>query len=294
MTGKGAPGLKWRCREHVLECSGRVTVMGILNVTPDSFSDGNSYFNIEKAIARGLEMVEQGAEIVDVGGESTRPGAESVGAAEETERVVPVIEAICAEIDARGLKNRVVVSVDTMKASVAERALAAGAAIINDVSALTHDPDMASVAAESGAGVVLMHMQGSPRVMQKDPKYKDVVSEVRDYLAGRVEALVEEGVERDRVAIDPGIGFGKTLEHNLDLLRGLDAMVACGRPVVVGLSRKSMLGRLTGREVDNRLAASISALVFCVMQGAHVMRVHDVAESVDAVIVARRLLSGVA
>jgi dihydropteroate synthase len=294
MTGNGAPGIKWRCRDHVLDCDGRVIVMGILNVTPDSFSDGNRYFGLDRAIARGLEMIDQGATIIDVGGESTRPGAAPVDAADETARVVPVIEGIFEGIRARGLDDGVVVSVDTTKAAVAQRSIAAGAAIINDVSALSSDPDMPSVAAESGAGVVLMHMRGNPRVMQDDPRYEDVVSEVRDYLSDRVEALAKGGIERDRLSVDPGIGFGKTVAHNVDLLRGLGSLVDFGRPVVVGLSRKSFLGMLTGREVDDRLAGSLSALVFCMMKGAHVMRVHDVTESIDAAAVAGRLLGGMA
>jgi len=262
--------------------AGGPAVMGILNVTPDSFSDGGRFASAEAAVARGLELVAQGADIVDVGGESTRPGSEAVSAHDELCRVVPVIEALSS-------RSSAVLSVDTMKARVARAALEAGAHIVNDVSACTHDAEMASVVAEYGAGVVLMHMRGMPRTMQEDPRYEDVVREVSDYLAERRDALVDAGVDRSAVAVDPGIGFGKTLEHNLALLRGLERVGACGAPVVVGLSRKSFLGTLTGREVGDRLASSVAALAWCVMNGADVMRVHDVSASRDAVTVVRAL-----
>jgi dihydropteroate synthase len=263
--------------------SGRPLVMGILNVTPDSFSDGGRYAGTQAAVARGLEMARESADILDVGGESTRPGADAVPEAEERARVVPVVEALARETDT-------VISVDTCKAGVAERALAAGARVINDVTALSGDPRMADVARESGAGVVLMHMRGTPRTMQDDPRYEDVVGEVAAYLAARVEDAVAAGIRREALAVDPGIGFGKTVEHNLALLAGLDRIGACGRPVVVGLSRKSFLGKLTGREVQDRLAGSLAALAFCVAGGgAQVMRVHDVKASCDAVRVAAAL-----
>ncbi len=250
--------------------------MGILNVTPDSFSDGGRYCRLEDAVERGLQIAGEGADIVDVGGESTRPGAAEVPAAEETERVVPVIENLSRRTGA-------VISVDTMKAAVARAAIKAGARIINDVSALTFDPDMVNVAREFGPGVVLMHMQGTPRTMQKEPRYQDVVAEVSAYLKLRVGDLAAAGLDRQTLAVDPGIGFGKTVEHNLSLLAGIDAIAACGRPVVIGLSRKSFLGRITGREAGERLAASVAGLAFCVLNGAHVLRVHDVRESYDAV-----------
>ena len=246
--------------------------MGILNVTPDSFSDGGEHFDRDAAVARGLRMAAEGADIIDVGGESTRPGAAAVAEREELRRVVAVIEALSSETDA-------VISVDTMKAGVARQAVAAGASIVNDVSALAHDPDMAEVVRESGAGVVLMHMLGNPRTMQDNPEYDDVVSCVRDYLASRVGALADSGIDRECTAIDPGIGFGKTVEHNVRLLACLDAFTELERPVLVGLSRKSFLGKLTGCDVAERVAPSIAALAFCVLSGAHVMRVHDVRES---------------
>jgi len=256
--------------------------MGILNVTPDSFSDGGRHCDPERATAHGLRMMEDGADIVDVGGESTRPGAAEVPADEELRRILPVIAALARQPGA-------VVSVDTSKAAVAAAAVAAGAHIINDVTALAGDPDMAAVARESGAGVVLMHMRGSPRTMQADPSYGNVVEEVRAHLEARVADLLARGLERSRLALDPGIGFGKTVEHNLQLLARLDRLVGCGLPVVVGASRKSFLGNLTGRPVEERLAASLAALVFCVLRGAHVVRVHDVKDSADAARVAAAL-----
>jgi len=266
----------------VLEIGARPLIMGILNVTPDSFSDGGRHFDREAAVARGRRMIEEGADIIDVGGESTRPGAARVAAGEERERVVPVVEALARSADA-------VLSVDTMKASVARAAVAAGASIINDVSALSADEEMVRVAAASGAGVVLMHMQGSPRTMQDDPRYADVVAEVASYLAGRVADVTAAGVAAEALAVDPGIGFGKTVEHNLALLADLGALAGLGRPVVVGLSRKSFLGKLTGAPVGERLAGSLAALTFCVLNGAHVMRVHDVRASREAALVARAI-----
>lgn len=260
-------------------------VMGILNVTPDSFSDGGRCFDTGTAIRRGLAMVEEGADIVDVGGESTRPGAPAVDNDEELRRVVSVVKGLSSRTD-------VLLSVDTMKACVARAALEAGAHIVNDVSAMTHDPGMAPVVAQSGAGVVLMHMRGTPRTMQRDPRYGDVVEEVAGYLARRVEAAVEAGIDRDAVVVDPGIGFGKSLAHNVALLTNLGCTGGCGRPVLVGLSRKSFLGELTGRDVDARLAGSLAALTFCVLNGAHIMRVHDVRESRDAIRVALALSAG--
>jgi dihydropteroate synthase len=263
----------------------RPLIMGILNVTPDSFSDGGCFLDGARAAAHGLEMAEAGAAIVDVGGESTRPGADPVPADEERRRVVPVIRALREGCGA-------LVSVDTMKADVAEAALDAGAHIVNDVSALRHDPRMRDVVRRSGAGAVLMHMQGTPRTMQQDPRYADVVEDVRGFLEQRIEALTAWGVPREALALDPGIGFGKTLDHNVALLSNLGALAGAGRPVVVGLSRKSFLGRLTGRDVTGRLAASLAALSFCVLNGAHVIRVHDVRESVDAVNVLTALRRG--
>ena len=269
----------WRCRDRVLEIGDRPLVMGILNVTPDSFSDGGRHFDHAQAIADGLRMIEQGADILDVGGESTRPGAAEVTADEESRRVVPVIAELCR-------RSRAAVSVDTTKAVVAGRAIEAGACIVNDVSALTLDAGMPDLVRESQAGAVLMHMRGSPRTMQQNPEYGDVVEEVTRYLEGRVEALRQAGIAREALAVDPGIGFGKTVAHNVQLLASLHTLSRMGLPVVVGLSRKSFLGKLTGREVGDRLAGSLAGLVFCVLHGASIVRVHDVKESCDAVKVA--------
>lgn len=257
-------------------------IMGILNVTPDSFSDGGKHFDRENAIAHGMRMIEEGADIIDVGGESTRPGASEITQEEEIARVIPVIKELKRRSD-------VIVSIDTMKAAVASQALIAGAEIINDVSALSHDPGMADVAGQSGAGVILMHMQGSPRTMQDAPRYQDVVSEVASYLKARVEHAVSKGLARETIAVDPGIGFGKTIEHNMRLLAELTALRACGNVIVVGVSRKSFVGKLTGRPVGERLAGSLAALVFSALYGADVIRVHDVKESCDAATVAMAL-----
>lgn len=274
-TSRKSKILKWKCRDLVFTMGGRPLIMGVLNVTSDSFSDGGRYFDRGSAVARGLQMMEEGADIIDVGGESTRPGARAIEVADELKRVIPIIEELAGKTDA-------VISIDTMKAAVARRAVEAGARIINDVSALTHDPRMADVAVESGTGVILMHMLGTPRTMQDSPQYDDVVAEVSGYLNSRADELVAKGLDRNSLAVDPGIGFGKTVEHNVRLLANLDVLGACGLPVVVGLSRKSFLGKLTGRAVDERLSSSLAALVFCVLNGAHVMRVHDVKESCDA------------
>lgn len=268
----------------------RVWVMGILNVTPDSFSDGGQFQDTARAVARAREM---GADIVDVGGESTRPGAEPVSEAEELRRVVPVVEQIAGEPsrvrpagESRpegGLHIDPVVSVDTTKAAVAAAALRAGARIVNDVSALRWDARMAEVVRAAGAGVVLMHMQGEPRTMQANPRYGDVVREVREFLAERVAAALAAGIGREQIAIDPGIGFGKTVEHNLELLARLGELTALGYPVVVGASRKSFLGKITGREPGGRVAGSVAVAAWAVARGARVVRAHDVAETRDAV-----------
>lgn len=271
-----AANTTWRCGDRVLDCGRRPLIMGILNVTPDSFSDGGLHAEAEKAVAHGLRMVQDGADIIDVGGESTRPGALPVSEDEEIGRVVPVIRALRRA-------SGVPISVDTMKAAVAEAALGAGADIVNDVAAMERDPRMAAVARVSGAGIVLMHMKGEPRTMQAQPEYADAPAEVCGYLAARVAALEAAGIDRARLAVDPGIGFGKTVEHNLQLLARLDELAAIGRPVLVGLSRKSFLGKITGRPVEDRLAASLAGLAFAVMRGARIIRVHDVRESADAV-----------
>jgi dihydropteroate synthase len=255
------------------------TLMGVINVTPDSFSDGGLFIDPQVAVSHGLRLVREGAAILDVGGESTRPGAQPVPADQELGRVLPVIEGLASA--GTGAQ----ISVDTSKAVVARAALAAGATMVNDVTALA-DPEMAAVVADSGAGCCLMHMLGDPRTMQIDPHYEDVTNEVKAFLAERLEHAVARGIARDRILLDPGIGFGKTLEHNLELLARLDELVDLGRPVVVGTSRKSFLGRLTGRGVEDRLAGTIATCVLAFDRGASVFRVHDVGPVNDALRVA--------
>jgi dihydropteroate synthase len=258
----------------------RPSVMGVVNVTPDSFSDGGVNFDPGEAAASARRMLAEGAAIVDVGGESTRPGAEGVSADEELRRVVPVLEA---------LEGEVPVSIDTSKADVARRALELGAELVNDVAALRGDPELAGVVADSGAYLCLMHMQGEPRTMQLDPRYDDVVSEVAAFLEQRLGAAVAAGIAEDRVCLDPGIGFGKSVEHNFELIRRLGELTALGRPVVVGVSRKSSLGKLLG-DPDAKtgsVAASVGAAVAAYERGATILRVHDVREHVEALIAAR-------
>jgi dihydropteroate synthase len=253
--------------------------MGVVNVTPDSFSDGGLFMEPDAAVAHGLELEAQGAAILDIGGESTRPGAEPVAGDEELRRVLPVIEGLIAA----GSESQI--SIDTSKAAVAAAALRAGATLVNDVTALRGDPEMASVIAASGADCCLMHMLGQPRTMQQNPHYDDVVAEVKDFLAERLEVAVRSGIARERIMLDPGVGFGKTIEHNLELLRRLDQLVALGRPVLIGTSRKSFLGRITGREVGQRIGATIASNVLAYERGASVFRVHDVAPVYDALAV---------
>jgi dihydropteroate synthase len=263
----------------------RPRLMGIVNVTPDSFSDGGLFLDPELAIAHGRELVAAGADLLDIGGESTRPGAAAVSAELELERTEPVVAAL-ADRDGAGIP----ISIDTSKAAVAEAALAAGATILNDVTALRADAELASVCARRGCTVVLMHMQGSPRTMQDDPRYDDVVDDVRAFLGERVEAAVAAGIDEARIWVDPGIGFGKTVEHNLELLRRLSELRELGRPIVIGTSRKRFLGGLTGREVGDRLGGTIASNVLALAAGADVFRVHDVAELRQALDVAAVLL----
>jgi dihydropteroate synthase len=253
-------------------------IMGVVNVTPDSFSDGGRYLDAGAAVAHARRLAAEGADILDVGGESTRPGAEPVPAGEERRRVVPVVEALA------GAGPQV--SIDTSKVEVARAALAAGATLVNDVTALRAEPALAGLVADAGADCCLMHMLGDPRTMQDDPRYDDVVSEVKAFLEARMAFAVGEGVAEERILVDPGIGFGKTVEHNLALLCRLDEIAALGRPVVVGTSRKSFLGKLTGREVGERLPGTIATNVMALERGAAVFRVHDVAAVRDALTVA--------
>jgi len=251
----------------------RPFIMGIVNVTPDSFSDGGSFYSAEHAIAHGLELIEQGANLLDIGGESTRPGAQSVGVKEELERILPVLE---------GLSNcGVALSVDTQKPEVMRAAIRAGADMINDVNAL-QSPGALQAVADSGVAVCLMHMQGEPRTMQHDPRYQDVVADVKNFLAARIAAAEQAGIARERIVIDPGFGFGKALEHNLALLHGLDTFQELGVPLLAGLSRKSMLGTLTGLGVKERMVPSVAAAVISAMKGAKILRVHDVKETRQA------------
>lgn len=265
------------------EACGRVVVgdrvpkvMGIVNVTPDSFSDGGRSLAVDDAVAHALRQVADGADVIDVGGESSRPGAEPVSLEEELRRVIPVIEALAPMVS-------VPISVDTTKVEVARQAIRAGASIVNDIEGLGGDPALPRLVAESGAGVVIMHMAGNPRTMQIDPKYDDVVREVRDALARRVDAVEPLGIPRERIAIDPGIGFGKTFEHNLLLLRNLDQFATLGCSVLIGTSRKGFLGILTGRPALERTAASVASSLAAAVKGANVVRVHDVAAMSDAI-----------
>jgi dihydropteroate synthase len=293
----------WQCREYRFDLAGRALVMGIVNVTPDSFSDGGRTIDPAAAIAHARRLITEGAEIVDLGAESTRPGASPVPAEEQLRRLMPVVEALAAD--------GACISVDTASAAVARRALQAGASIVNDVTALG-DPEMGRVVAETGAGLVLMHMRGTPRTMQHDPRYGDAAREVADWLGARVESARRAGVEAERVALDPGIGFGKTPRHNFELLARLEELEALGRPVVVGVSRKSFLGKQGGAgeaaagvtdpaadaaaqapspdlPPDQRLEGGLAATAVAVFLGAHVVRTHDVAATARAVRIAEQL-----
>ena len=257
-------------------------LMGVLNVTPDSFSDGGEFLDAERAIAHGRELAAEGADILDVGGESTRPGAAAVDAAEELERVGPVCEALAGEHT---------VSIDTSKLEVARAALDSGAEIVNDVTALRAEPELAGLCADAGCTVVLMHMLGDPRTMQDDPRYDDVVDDVKAFLAERIEAAAAEGVDEERIWVDPGIGFGKTVEHNLELTRRLGELGELGRPIVYGSSRKNFIGKLTGAEADHRLGGTIASNVLAAANGAGILRVHDVAAVRDALTTADAILA---
>jgi dihydropteroate synthase len=250
--------------------------MGVVNVTPDSFSDGGVHLRPEAAIAAARRMLADGAAIVDVGGESTRPGSDAVGIDEELRRVLPVLEAVAGEVP---------VSIDTAKAEVARRALELGAELVNDVTALRADPALGGIVADSGAYLCLMHMQGEPRTMQVEPRYDDVVSEVASFLEQRIAFAVAEGVSEDRICVDPGIGFGKNLDHNLALLRAFSEFEALGVALLAGLSRKAMLGKITGREVGERVHASVAAVLIAVQNGARIVRAHDVGATRDALAV---------
>jgi dihydropteroate synthase len=267
--------MEFTARQHRWTFPRPSMVMGILNVTPDSFSDGGRFLDAGKAVARGEAMIAEGAELIDVGGESTRPGAAPVDEAEELRRVIPVVKALASRTGA-------VISIDTRKAGVARAALDAGASIVNDIEAQRTDPELWRAVAAAGAGYVSMHMQGTPQTMQADPRYEDVVGEVTGFFRERLLRLEACGVRPEQVLLDPGIGFGKTLDHNLALIRGLGVISTLGRPILLGVSRKSFIGRLFGAEPDDRLGASLACALWAAGSGAGMFRVHDVAETVQA------------
>lgn len=275
-----------KTRHGTLDARRRTLLMGIINVTPDSFYDGGKRLDPERAVADGIDLVEAGADMIDIGGESTRPGAAPVSVEEELQRVLPVI---------RGLRRsvQVPVSIDTYKAQVAQTALNEGSDIVNDISALRADSRMAVLLAAEKVPVVLMHMQGTPQTMQTEPCYNNVLQEVQDFLTAQVRFAVEAGIERENIIIDPGIGFGKTLDHNLTLLRGLPTLASLGQPLLVGASRKTFIGRILGVEPDERLEGSLAAAIAAVFGGAHILRVHDVKETRKAIRVADAIRFGV-
>jgi dihydropteroate synthase len=270
-------------QEKRFDFSSRTHIMGVLNVTPDSFSDGGKFFKLEDAIRQGIKMSEEGADIIDVGGESTRPGADPVSIQEELSRVIPVISSLFKKID-------VPISIDTYKAEVAKQALDAGAQMINDISALRFDPEMKKVASEYKVPINLMHIKGTPQNMQKDPWYEDVIVEITEYLKQSIKIACDAGIDPEKIIIDPGIGFGKRLEDNLNILKNLKKLSILGCPILIGCSRKSFIGKILDLPVEERLEGSLAALAVAVMNGANIVRVHDVKESrratslVDAVL----------
>jgi dihydropteroate synthase len=284
MTVEEAGQTRFELRS-LLHNADRIIVMGVINVTPDSFSDGGQFHDTDKAIARGLEMVAEGVDIIDIGGESSRPGSEPVEADEELRRVLPVVRALAAQV-------AVPLSVDTRRSAVAEAVLDAGATIVNDISALHSDDNLASVIARFNAGLILMHMRGTPATMQEDTHYDDLLGEVRSYLAAAAAQAEAAGVDPEKIMVDPGIGFGKSIDGNLELLRRLDFLADLGKPILVGASRKSFVGKLTGAAIDQRSPGSLAAAVTAVINGAAAVRVHDVAATRQAVDLAVRLRKG--
>jgi len=284
MPADSLPSGRVTLRGGVLSLAERVHVMGILNVTPDSFSDGGRYVDADAACAHAMAMIEQGADLLDIGAESSKPGAVAIDEEEERRRLLPIVRELCR-------RTTMPLSIDTTKAAIAEEALDAGAALINDISALRFDPRMASVVARSGAGVILMHMQGTPATMQRTASYTYVVEDVRAFLAARLEVAQQAGIPRDRILLDPGIGFGKNCEHNVTLLNHLDAFQTLGRPIVVGVSRKAFLGKILGRTIDERLMGTAGAVAVAIMKGARVVRVHDVAPIRDVVKIVEAIMS---
>jgi len=266
--------LNWKT--HVLDLSRRTHIMGVVNVTPDSFSDGGHYFETDKAVEYGLQMARDGADIIDIGGESTRPYSKSISVAEETDRVIPVIEALCKEITTP-------ISIDTCKARVAEEALKAGASVINDISALRFDEKMAQTAAEAGVPVIVMHMKGAPGSMQDNPVYKNLISEILDFLRDAVDRCESAGIRRDLTVVDPGIGFGKTFDHNLQIIRDLAQFKVIGCPVLIGPSNKAFIGHILEREPHERDTGTMAAVAASVMNGADMVRVHNVKKAVETI-----------
>ena len=278
------PPRNWEFGSRRFELGRLPLLMGIVNVTPDSFSDGGRWFDLEAAIQHALQLVEDGADLLDIGGESTRPGADPVPVDEELRRVVPVIERLTS-------RTRVPISIDTSKAEVARAALAAGAAVVNDISGLTFDPQMPKVCAESGAGVVCMHIQGTPQTMQANPHYEDVVREIRDYFRIRLAALEQEGIPSERIVLDPGIGFGKTAEHNLEILSHVRKFHELGRPVLIGHSRKRFLKKVLGRPLDEFSFGTVGVSLALALQSVDLLRVHDVRATRDALLAFHAVMS---
>lgn len=274
--------MRWIAREHQFEFPRPMVVMGIVNTTPDSFSDGGQFLDVDAAVTHALRLANEGAEILDIGGESTRPGAPAVSEQEELDRVIPVIQRLAK-------RPEFVLSIDTQKPSVARAAIDAGAAIVNDIAANRSDPEMWQVVAEAGAGYVCMHMQGNPQTMQAKPNYDDVTREVCDFFRERLALLSTHGVSIEQVVLDPGIGFGKTLQHNIKLLRDLNKFSLVERPTLVGASRKSFIEKLLGAPIDERLPASLACAAWAAIQGSQIIRVHDVAETVQVVRMAETL-----
>ena len=259
-------------RNELFDLSQRTYIMGILNVTPDSFFDGGKFFNVDEAVERGVKMAEEGADIIDIGGESTRPGSESISLEEELSRVIPVIEGLSKEIE-------VPISIDAYKSIVVKKALDSGASMINDISALRFDPEMKKIAAQYKVPIVLMHIKGTPKNMQENPYYDDVMKEISFYLKESITIAKDSGIEEDKIIIDPGIGFGKRLEDNLDILKNLSMLKSLGKPILVGPSRKSFIGKVLDLPPEERLEGSLGALAVAILNGANLVRVHDVKES---------------
>jgi len=273
----------WSCKDYQLDLSSHTLIMGILNVTPDSFSDGGQYNDPNKAIDHGLKLAEEGADIIDVGGESTRPGAQPVSQDEEKSRTVPVIKELASQLD-------IPISIDTTKSDVARAAMDAGASIINDISGFRFDPDIIEVARSTKAGVVIMHIQGEPRTMQSNPHYRDVVSDIKDYLAAQKQNLMQSGIEKKCIVLDPGIGFGKSLQHNYDLIRELQQFLKLECPLLLGPSRKSFIGKVLNLSTDRRIEGTAAAVTACILNGAHIVRVHDVKEMKRVVTIADTII----